>query len=209
LETNDTSKDSAAPSGQLDPIEKKKEELFAKLNVIAERLKEKRKQADELHAALRQKTAEVGINPRELRKEMQRLDFQISTEATTLQKEREMMKVMREMQKKLSKAVEVEKLDRQFRLVIADIRADENEIEDIKKGIGEAKSVLKEKRDAQFEERREQRNKEWEEKKRKQLLEHRAKRDSEIKKENEPFIGGLDPDGVDLGSIAVIKKRSE
>ena len=209
LEGIDSSGSSAnAPDGLMEQLEKKKEELFAKLKGVSSRLRHKQYEAKVLKAALEEKMRETGLNVRELRRRKERLEFKIATEALTLAKEREMMKEMRMLEKELEKAGELERMERKLRLVEGDIRSAEAEIAQIKKDIDAAKAEIKAIREGEREKVKEQRAKEWEEKKRAQLMERRAKREEELKKELEPYLGGVDEEGVELGAIAVIKKKS-
>jgi len=197
------------PADPIEAIENRKEELFAKLKGVSGRLKYKIYEARVVRGALEDKMKETGINARELRRRKERLEFRIATEATSLAKEREMMKDMKVIDKELAKATEVEKLERKLRFVEGDIRAAETEIEQIKRGIDEAKAEIKAMRDGAKEKRTEEREKVWEEKKRQQLMQKKEEREKEMKKELEPFMGGIDAQGVELGSIAVIKKKGQ
>lgn len=200
--------ESNASSGLLNQLERRKEELFAKLKGVSSRLRYKQYEAKVLKAALEEKMRETGLNVRELRRRKERLEFKIATEALTLAKEREMMKEMRLLEKELEKASELERMERKLRLVEGDIRSAEAEIAQIKKDIDATKAEIKAMRESEREKVREQRAKEWEEKKRAQLMERKAKREEELKKELEPYMGGLDEGGVELGAIAIIKKKS-
>ena len=197
-----------ATGSQIESVEKRKEELFARLKGVSNRLRYKIYEAKAVRAALEQKARETGVNARELRRRKERLEFTIATEATSIQKEREMMKEMKIIDKELDKAVEVEKLERKLRFVEGDVRSAEIEIDQIKKEIDGAKGEIKGLREQVKEKRSEERDKEWQEKKREQLMTRKEERDKEMKKEIEPFMGGLD-DGVELGSIAVIKKKGQ
>lgn len=197
-----------AAASPIEAVEKRKEDLFARLKGTSGRLRYKIYEAKAVRAALDEKARECGVNARELRRAKERLEFRIATEATSLQKEREMMKEMKEIDKELAKATEVEKLERKLRFVEGDIRAAEAEIEQIKKGIDESKAEIKAMREADKDKRVEERNKEWEERKRAQLMARKEQREKEMKKELEPFMGGIG-EGVELGSIAVIKKKGQ
>ncbi len=204
---NSEAKEGVAAS-PIEAIEKRKEDLFARLKGTSGRLRYKIYEAKAVRAALEDKMRETGYNARDLRRQKERLEFRIATEATSLAKERVMMKEMNEIDKELEKASEVEKLDRKLRLVEGDIRAADAEIEQIKKGIDDSKAEIKAFYEADKEKRSEERDKEWEERKRAQLMARKEQRDKEMKKELEPFMGGIG-EGVELGSIAVIKKKGQ
>lgn len=197
----------APPGSGTEQVEKRKEELFERLNRIIALLKLKRAEENDLRAEFERKAAEAGFNVRELRREHKRLEFRIATEATTLDKERAMMKEMRALEKQLAKASEVEKVDRALRLVLGDIRAAETEIDQVKRDIDAAKSEIRAVREDARDQVRAEREKEWQEKKRVQLMAQKVAREKEAKSEIAPFLGGIDETGVDLGSIAVIKKK--
>ncbi len=189
----------------MEAAEKRKEDFFARLKEVAGKQKQKIYDARTLRAQVEDKMRETGINARELRRRKERLEFRIATEATTLQKERDMMKEMRVIDKYLEKAGAVEALERKLRLVEDEIRAFEAEIGQIKRGIDEAKNEIKTLREKERDERSEEREKQWQERKRHQLME----REKEMRKEIEPYMGGVDEQGVELGSIAVIKKKGQ
>ena len=191
------------PLSPLGAAETKKEDLFNRLKDASIRHRDARNKAYTLRGALEQKIQETGINARELRRAKERLEFRIATEATSLAKEREMMKEMRIIEKQLQQASEVEKLENEMRAAERDARGIDAEIMQIKRDIDEAKTEVKALRDDEKEKRALERDTQWQERKRGQLMEH----ETAIKKELEPFMGGLDPEGVDLGSIAVIKKK--
>lgn len=200
-----------AESQSSDPIgavENRKEELFARLTGVSGRLRHKLYEAKVVRAALEDKMKETGVNARELRRRKERLEFRIATEATSLAKEREMMKEMNLIDKELAKATEVEKLEKKLRFVEGDVTAAKVEIEQIKKDIDGAKSEIRVLREGEKEKRKEERDKEWEERKRQQLMQRKEEREKEMKKELEPFMGGIG-EGVELGSIAVIKKKGQ
>jgi len=203
------STDSGAPSDPIEQLEKRKEDLFGRLKGVSSRLRYKKYEEENVRAALNQKFRETGINARELRRRKDKLDFLIATEATTLTKEREMMKEMKLLDKDLEKASEVERMERKLRLVEGDIRSAETEVAQIKKEIENAKAEIKAVTEGERDKLKEEREKEWQEKKRAQLMVRKAARDEEMKKEAGPYMGRIDEEGVDLGSIAVIKKKSE
>ena len=203
------STDSGAPSDPIEQLEKRKEDLFGRLKGVSSRLRYKKYEEENVRAALDQKFRETGVNARELRRRKDKLDFLIATEATTLTKEREMMKEMKILDKDLEKASEVERMERKLRLVEGDIRSAETEVAQIKKEIDDAKAEIRAVSEGARDKLREEHEKEWQEKKRAQLMARKAARDEEMKKETGPYMGGIDEQGVDLGSIAVIKKKSE
>ena len=108
---NSEAKEGVAAS-PIEAIEKRKEDLFARLKGTSGRLRYKIYEAKAVRAALEDKMRETGYNARDLRRQKERLEFRIATEATSLAKERVMMKEMNEIDKELEKASEVEKLDR-------------------------------------------------------------------------------------------------
>ena len=192
---------------EADPFEvldKRKEDLFARLKESTTRHKAKIQELRIIRAQVEDKVKETGVNARELRRRKERLEFRIATEATNLQKERDMMKEMRVIDKQLEKAGEVEKIEARLRAVEGELRAAESEIVQTKRGIDEVKGEMRNLRDSQREKRSEEREKQWQERKRHQLME----REKEMRKEAEQYMGGLD-EGVDLGSIAIIKKKGQ
>ncbi|MDD5317396.1 MAG: hypothetical protein PHF51_01530 [Candidatus ainarchaeum sp.] len=193
----------------MDGVEKRKEELFGKLKGAASRLRHKIHEESFLRKVLEEKRKECGLNARELRKRRSRLEFRIATEATSLAKEREMMKAMKLLEAELVKASEFEKLERKLHLVLGDIRAAESEITQTRKDIEAAKEEIRKGRESVREKAREEREKEWQERKRAQLMARKAQRDEETRKEVAPYMGSVDDSGVDLGSIAVIKKKGQ
>lgn len=201
--------DSAAQSSEADLVAKRKEELFARLKGVASRLRHKLNDEGILREELGSKMGESGLNARELRKMRSRLEFRIATEATTLAKERQMMKEMKLIEADLVKASELERMERKLHLVQGDIRAAESEILQIRKDIDSAKEEIRKSREAEREKVREEREKEWQERKRAQLMARKAQREEDMKKEAAPYMGSVDAGGVDLGSIAVIKKKPQ
>jgi chromosome segregation ATPase len=195
------------PPAELSPLEKKKEELYAALKGVSARLRHKRHEEATLRDELSAKMAETGLNARELRKRKARLEFRISTEATSLAKERAMMKEMKLLDKELAQASELERMERKLWLVEGDIRAAESEIIRMKGEIDSIKKEIRESRESERDKIREEREKEWQERKRSQLMTRKAEREKEMKKELEPYMGGVDEGGVELGSIAIIKKK--
>ena len=164
-------KEKPAEADPYEVLDQRKEELFARLKEAMARHKAKIGEVRILRAQVEDKFRETGINARELRRRKERLEFRIATEATNLQKERDMMKEMRVIDKQLEKAGEVEKLESQLRAVEGEIRAAESEIVQTKRGIDEAKAERRNLREKQREERSEEREKQWQERKRQQLME--------------------------------------
>lgn len=194
-----------AEADPYEALDQRKEALFVRLKEAMTKHKAKIMEVRILRAQVEDKFRETGINARELRRRKERLEFRIATEATNLQKERDMMKEMRVIDKQLEKAGEVEKLEAQLRAVEGEIRSAESEIVQTKRGIDEAKAEIRNLREKQREDRSDEREKQWQERKRQQLME----REKEMRKEAEPYMGGVDDAGVELGSIAIIKKKGQ
>lgn len=187
-----------------DQLARRKEELYAKLKGAAGRLRYKQYELKEVRKALEQMRRECPVPARALRKQRNKLEFRISTESYTLARERELMKHISRVERELSKAEEVERLERKVRLIEGDIRNTEQEIGLIKKQIEETKEAMKAARAEADRRRKEQKKREWEARKREELMDEERKHMEELR----PFLGKIE-EGVELGHIAVIKKKNQ
>lgn len=176
-------------------LEKEKAELLEKLKEADRRYKYKMYEAKALHEMLERKKGEGAPPPaREIRRRIGRLEFLISTEARTLKQERELVKEVRNWEKKLKEAVEFERMERRLRFVEEDMKKAEGEVEGLEKRINEIRNQLKERRKLAKESK---------------LLELKRRVEEERRKEIEPFLQREVDGKVNLGEICVIKKKEK
>jgi len=189
-----------------DLLDRQKEELFVKLKEVGKRLSYKQYEEKAIRAALDQKLKETGIDGKKLRRRLRYLEFRIQTDATTLQKERRYMREINQIEKQLDKVKETEKMDRKLNLVRGDISRAEEEIRNIKKQIDQIKAEIRAFREEGRKAHIEAKQREWQEKKRAELMKKKAQR----KKEMDAYSPEDELDGgVELGSIAIIKKKTQ
>ncbi len=185
---------------RIDELEKQKLSLIEKAKELDGTLRYKGYEAKALREVL---SNERGNEYRMLKRRLDELEFQIATESLNLQSERKMMKEIRETQKQLERATEVEKKRRKLFLVEGDLKQlaeertrVENEIQRVKNEIKSLKDELNEKsKEAREAVRRDRRRKEMEDQ-RKKLM-------SDLGIKDQPFEGE-----VSLGEIAVIRKKN-
>jgi|GEM_PF-3070243 predicted nucleic acid-binding Zn-ribbon protein len=180
-------------------LEKKKAELLEKLKEADRRYKYKMYEGKALREMLEKKRNETNLPPaREIKKRINRLEFLISTEARTLQQERELVKEVKEWERKLKEAVEIERMGRRLRFIEEDMRKAGEQVAELERKVNEIRNALKEK----MKERRKTA-------KESKLLELKRKVEEERKKEVEPFLQKESDGKVDLGEICVIKKKDK
>lgn len=183
----------------IEQLELKKNELIERAKRMDSRVRYKTVEAKALKEVL--STANVP-NFRAIQKKLDFLEFKVATEATTLARERLLMKEIKEVRKVYEQAREVEKRRRKLFLVEGDIKAlgeerarVEEEIQRVKKDLQEAYDDLKAGRNAARKEQIAKQRKVEEEDKRQKLLQ-------ELGVSNQPLDGE-----VSLGDIAVIKRK--
>jgi len=185
--------------GSIETIEKEKATLLERLKEADGRYRYKVYEAKALSEMLDKKKKEGTFPPtRELRKRIQKLDFIISTEARTLQQEREFVKEVRSLEKKLKASIDLEKMERRLHLINEDIKAAEKQVMEFEKRMDEMRKELQEKRNASSKSKKERK-----------LLELREKVNEERQREREPFMKKNEDGRVDLGEICVIKKKEK
>jgi len=185
--------------GGVEALEKEKATLLERLKEADRRYRYKVYEAKALGEMLDKKKKE-GTFPatRELKKRIQRLEFIISTEARTLQQERELVKEVRELEKRLKVSIEFERMERRLHLINEDIKAAEKQVIEFEKRMDEMRKELQEKRNANSKSKKE-----------KKLLELKEKVNEERQREREPFMKKNVDGRVDLGEICVIKKKEK
>ena len=185
--------------GSIETIEKEKAALLERLKEADRRYRYKIYEAKALGEMLDKKKKEGTYPPtRELKKRIQKLEFIISTEARTLQQERELVKEVRNLEKKLKASIELERMERKLHLINEDIRAAEKQVMEFEKGMDDMRKELQEKRNASSKSKKERK-----------LLELREKVNEERQREREPFMKKNEDGRVDLGEICVIKKKEK
>ncbi|MCX6775330.1 MAG: hypothetical protein NT130_00555 [Candidatus Micrarchaeota archaeon] len=185
--------------GGVEALEKEKATLLERLKEADRRYRYKVYEAKALSEMLDKKKKE-GTLPltRELRKRIQRLEFIISTEARTLQQERELVKEVRDLEKKLKASIELERMERRLHLINDDIKAAEKQVIEFEKKMDDMRKELQEKRNASSKSKKE-----------KKLLDLKEKVNEERQREREPFMKKSVDGRVDLGEICVIKKKEK
>jgi len=186
-------------SGETGTLEKEKAELLERLKEADRRHRYKMYEAKALEEMLEKKRKEITLPPAgEIRKKIRRLEFIISTEARTLKQERELVKEVREWERKLKDAVNTERMERRLRLITDDIKKAEEQILELERRLDEMRKAIHEKRSTSSKLERE-----------KKLLELKKKVDEEKSKEMEPFMQKNADGRVGLGEICIIKKKEK
>lgn len=134
---------------KIEELERKKSELIERIKQLNRRIRYKKYEQKALEPFLEQ-TKDVKVAP--YHKQKRALEFRISTAAYTPKMEKELIKELREVDKKLDEVREVERARRKIRYVEQDISEGEAEIvkievdlkvirDDLKKLYDEMKSV--------------------------------------------------------------------
>ncbi|MFA6035878.1 MAG: hypothetical protein WC759_02875 [Candidatus Micrarchaeia archaeon] len=157
------------------------------------------------------KTLEAALNmkkevppPGRLKKEADELEFKIATEAFTRKAEQELLKQIKSVKSRMDEAIQVARMKYRLQRIEMDMGPILKQREEVEAKIGEMKKAEVHGRRAaeheHFHGERQKKAAEWQ----KKAEERRAQE----KKDMEQFIGGVD-EGVELGSIAIIKKKKE
>jgi len=157
------------------------------------------------------KTLEAALNmkkevppPGRIRKEAEELEFKIATEAFTRKAEQELLKKLKSVKSRMDEAVQVSRMRYRLQRVGQEMGPIMKMREEVEAKIAEAKkAMVHERRDEEHGHFRAERQKKTEERQ-KQFVERREQE----KKEIEKYLGGVD-EGVELGQIAVIRKKKE
>jgi uncharacterized coiled-coil DUF342 family protein len=185
--------------GGVEALEKEKATLLERLKEADRRYRYKVYEAKALSEMLDKRKKEGTLPPtRELKKRIQKLEFIISTEARTLQQERDLVKEVRELEKRLKVSIEFERMERRLHLINDDIKAAEKQVIEFEKKMDDMRKELQEKRNASSKSKKE-----------KKLLELKEKVNEERQREREPFMKKTADGRVDLGEICVIKKKEK
>jgi chromosome segregation ATPase len=156
-------------------------------------------EAKALGEMLEKKKKEAPLPPaREIRKNIHRLEFIISTEARTLKQERELVKEVRVWERKLDGAVELERMERRLVFINEDMQRAEQQVKELETRMNELRTQVHEKHSEEHKSRKESK-----------LLELKRKVEEEKLKELEPFMKKSEDGRVDLGEICVIKKKEK
>jgi len=134
---------------RIEELEKKKSELIERIKQLNRRIRYKKYEQKALEPFLEQ-TKDVKVAP--YHKQKRALEFRISTAAYTPKMEKDLIKQLREVDKKLGEVREVERARRKIRYVEQDITEGESEIvkietdlkvirEDLKKLYDEMKTL--------------------------------------------------------------------
>jgi uncharacterized coiled-coil DUF342 family protein len=183
---------------EITALEKEKAGLVEKLKEVDRRYRYKMYESKALREML-EKRKEITLPPAsEIRRRIRRLEFIISTEARTLKQERELVKEVRNWEKKLDQAVNIERTERKLRFIGEDIKGAEMQVAQLEKRIDELRKALQEKHHTE--------RKSAEERK---LLKLKRKVEEERQKESEPFMQKESDGRVGLGEICVIKKKEK
>ena len=187
------------PAGDAEALEKEKAGLLERLKEADRRYRYKVYEAKALSEMLDKRKKENPLPPaREIRKNIHRLEFIISTEARTLKQERELVKEVRNWEKKLNGAIEVERMERKLVFIDDDIKRAEQQVKEFETRMNELRAKVHEKHTAEHESRKE-----------KKLIDLKRKVEEEKLKEIEPFMKKNEDGRVDLGEICVIKKKEK
>ena len=187
------------PAGDAEALEKEKVGLLERLKEADRRYRYKVYEAKALSEMLEKRKKENPLPPaREIRKNIHRLEFIISTEARTLKQERELVKEVRSWEKKFSGAIEVERMERRLVFISEDIKRAEQQVKEFETRMNELRAKVHEKQSAEHKSRKE-----------KKLLDLKRKVEEEKLKEIKPFMKKNEDGRVDLGEICVIKKKEK
>jgi len=185
--------------GSVEALEKEKATLLERLKEADRRYRYKLYEAKALSEMLDKKKKEGAFPPtRELRKRIQKLEFIISTEARTLQQERELVKEVRNLERRLKESIEFERMERRLHLINEDIKTVEKQVMEFEKRMDEMRKELQNKRNASSKSKKERK-----------LLELKEKVNEERQREMEPFMKKNADGRVDLGEICIIKKKEK
>ena len=185
--------------GSVEALEKEKATLLERLKEADRRYRYKLYEAKALSEMLDKKKKEGAFPPtRELRKRIQKLEFIISTEARTLQQERELVKEVRNLERRLKESIEFERMERRLHLINEDIKTVEKQVMEFEKRMDEMRKELQNKRNASSKSKKERK-----------LIELKEKVNEERQREMEPFMKKNADGRVDLGEICIIKKKEK
>ena len=187
------------PKEGLEALEKEKSELLERLKEADRRYRYKMYEAKALGEMLEKRRKESIVPPaREIRKRLRRLEFIISTEARTLKQERELVKEVREWERKLKSAVEIERMERRLVLISDDIKGAEGQIAELERRMDEMRKTIRERRSADSKFRKDRK-----------LVELKKRVEEERHKDAEPFTQKEGDGRVGLGEICIIKKKEK
>ncbi len=130
---------------KIEELEKRKAELIEKIKKINRRLRYKKYEQKALEPFLEQ-TKSVVVEP--FRRKKRILEFKISTQAYTPKLEREWLKEVKKVDKKLDELREVERARRKKRYIDKDITDAEEEVQHIEKELKSLRDDLKKLYDA-------------------------------------------------------------
>jgi len=131
--------------GKIDELEGRKTDLIEKIKKINRRLRYKRYEKKALEPFL-EKTKEVVVEP--LRRKKRIMEFKIATQAYTPKMEREWLKEVKKVDKKLDELREVERARRKKRYIDRDIEDGEKAVEFIETELKKLRDDLKKLYDA-------------------------------------------------------------
>lgn len=171
----------------LNKLKEKREELIKEAKRINERFLCKLYEGNALRRQLERVDETVPASWL-IKKELNYLEFKISTEALTLKDEKEMIKKIREKESLLKKVVEIEKIKRKLSFIEKDMDGIEKEKEFVKKEIEKINIEIKN----TYQKLREERKKE-------KIRERK-------RKEMEPYMGSFEK--LTLSDICIIKKKA-
>ncbi|NYZ78874.1 hypothetical protein H0N99_01885 [Candidatus Micrarchaeota archaeon] len=187
------------PAVDVEALEKEKASLLERLKEADRRYRYKIFEAKALSEMLEKRKKEDPLPPvREIRKNIHRLEFIISTEARTLKQERELVKEVRKWEKKLGGAIETERMERRLVFINDDIKRAEQQVKELETRMNELRAQVYEKHSAEHKSRKESK-----------LLELKRNVEEEKLKEIKPFMKKNEDGRVDLGEICVIKKKEK
>lgn len=185
--------------GDVEALEKEKAALLERLKEADRRYRYKMYEAKALGEMLEKKKKEAPLPlAREIRKNIHRLEFIISTEARTLKQERELVKEVRRWEMKLEGAVELEGMERRLVFINEDMQRAEQQVKELETRMNELRAQVHEKHKEEHKSKKEMK-----------LLELKRKVEEEKMKELEPFMKKNVDGRVDLGEICVIKKKEK
>ncbi|MEM4366870.1 MAG: hypothetical protein QW035_01930 [Candidatus Anstonellales archaeon] len=132
--------------GEIAKLEERKKELIEKIKEVNRRVLYKKYELKALEPFLKE-TSEVNTLP--IRKTISRLEFKLSTQGYTLKREREIVKMIKSLEKELKKIEPIEKARKKKRFIekdLQDLGAQAEEIEKQLKEIRENIADLQKKR---------------------------------------------------------------
>jgi len=194
----------------LDSLIAKRQEIIEKLKANNAIVSECRKSMDALIPQIRGKGSNRAFG---LMRELERLEFAISTEADTPKKEKELIKRVREVKKELSTHKEIEsiqkKIDEHRRALnsaLSDIRNLEHQLADARKACDEAYAAVIAERKSAYEGRQKKRD----DTRHREFSEQRERVGKARKKEYDDEIGKYMKDyddTVSMEEICIIEKK--